>query len=45
MKFIVVLMLFLLAGCAQTQNNQPAVSGKTEPVNSPAIIQELTTHV
>lgn len=45
MKYsITLLMLWLLTGCAQ-QNQLSPVSGSPEPVNSPAIIQELTSHV
>jgi hypothetical protein len=32
-------------GCARHQGDLPPVSGEPEPVNSPAIIQELTHHV
>jgi type IV secretion system protein VirB8 len=43
MKYgITLLMLCLLAGCAQRNTQLPPVSGNPEPVNSPAIIQELT---
>ncbi|CAM3604270.1 hypothetical protein SB6411_02895 [Klebsiella spallanzanii] len=46
MKFsIILLMLCALTGCAQHQGDLPPVSGETAPVNSPAIIQELTRHV
>ncbi|HFE9149550.1 TPA: hypothetical protein ACGAUW_005639, partial [Klebsiella pneumoniae] len=46
MKYgITLLMLCLLAGCAQRNTQLPPVSGNPEPVNSPAIIQELTPHV
>lgn len=46
MKFsIFLLMLCALTGCAQHQGDLPPVSGELEPVNSPAIIQELTNHV
>ncbi|MDH7367934.1 hypothetical protein QE507_20530 [Escherichia coli] len=42
MKYgITLLMLCLLAGCAQRNTQLPPVSGNPEPVNSPAIIQEL----
>jgi len=45
MKYsIPFLVLWLLSGCAH-QNHLPPVSGNPEPVNSPAIIQELTNHV
>ncbi|SCX56562.1 hypothetical protein SAMN02927897_03318 [Kosakonia sacchari] len=45
MKFsIVFLMLCILSGCAQFQHDLPAVSGDLQPINSPAIIQELTKH-
>jgi hypothetical protein len=42
---IVFLMLCVLTGCAQHQRDLPPVSGDPRPVNSPAIIQELTKHV
>ncbi|PXW39074.1 hypothetical protein DFO54_12020 [Erwinia sp. AG740] len=42
---IVFLMLSILTGCAGHQRDLPPVSGDPQPVNSPAIIQELTTHV
>lgn len=43
MKFsIFLLMLCVLVGCAQHKGNLPPVSGSPQPVNSPAIIQELT---
>ncbi|HCD6356655.1 TPA: hypothetical protein NDU07_005084 [Klebsiella variicola] len=46
MKFsIFLLMLCVLTGCARHQGYLPPVSGEPEPVNSPAIIQELTHHV
>lgn len=46
MKYgIALVMLCLLAGCAQQQQPLPPVSGNPEPVNSPAIVQELTAHV
>ncbi|HCI5700178.1 TPA: hypothetical protein NPO04_003360 [Klebsiella pneumoniae] len=46
MKFsIILLMLCALTGCARHQGDLPQVSGEPEPVNSPAIIQELTHHV
>lgn len=46
MKFsILLLVLFALTGCAQHQGGLPPVSGDPQPVNSPAIIQELTHHV
>ncbi|MCE9858539.1 hypothetical protein [Raoultella planticola] len=46
MKFsIFLLMLCALTGCAQHKGNLPQVSGEPQPVNSPAIIQELTHHV
>ena len=46
MKFsIFLLMLCALTGCVQYQGDLPPVSGEPEPVNSPAIIQELTLHV
>ncbi|MGG4968458.1 hypothetical protein [Escherichia coli] len=46
MKYgITLLMLCLLAGCAQRNTQLPPVSGNPEPVKSPAIIQELTPHV
>ncbi|WP_374748758.1 hypothetical protein [Klebsiella variicola] len=46
MKFsIFLLMLCALTGCSQRQGDLPPVSGEPEPVNSPAIIQELTHHV
>ncbi|MFE8104419.1 hypothetical protein RBA71_23430 [Brenneria goodwinii] len=40
-----LLMLCALTGCAQHNDSLPPVSGTTQPVNSPAIIQELTNHV
>lgn len=39
---IVFLMLCALSGCAQHKGNFPPVSGDPQPVNSPAMIQELT---
>ncbi|UEM38103.1 hypothetical protein [Pectobacterium aquaticum] len=46
MKFSILLMvLCALTGCAQHQGELPLVSGDPQPVNSPAIIQELTHHV
>ncbi|AFI89712.1 hypothetical protein [Pectobacterium parmentieri] len=42
---LVFLMLCVLMGCAQRQRDLPPVSGDPQPVNSPAIIQELTKHV
>ncbi|EMD1656755.1 hypothetical protein WJF72_003324 [Klebsiella aerogenes] len=46
MKFsILLLVLCALTGCAQHQGNLPPVSGDPQPVNSPAMIQELTHHV
>lgn len=42
---IVFLMLCALTGCSQHQHDLSPVSGDPQPVNSPAIIQELTTHV
>lgn len=45
MKYGITLwMLCLLAGCAQQNTPVPPVSGHPEPVNSPAMIQELTPH-
>ncbi|HHO8472806.1 hypothetical protein [Klebsiella pneumoniae] len=45
MKFsIFLLMLCVLTGCAQLKGDLPPVSGDPQPVNSPAIIQELTKH-
>lgn len=45
MKYSITLwMLCLLAGCAQQHKTVPPVSGNPEPVNSPAMIQELTPH-
>lgn len=45
MKFsITFLMLCLLTGCAQ-HNDMAPVSGNEEPVNTPAIIQELSHNV
>nr|NMN92902.1 hypothetical protein [Brenneria salicis ATCC 15712 = DSM 30166]RBP60980.1 hypothetical protein DES54_12832 [Brenneria salicis ATCC 15712 = DSM 30166] len=41
---IVFLMLCALTGCAQHNFILPPVSGDPKPVNSPAIIQELTNH-
>ncbi|WP_369790319.1 hypothetical protein [Rouxiella sp. WC2420] len=46
MKFsILLLVLCALTGCAQHQGDLPPVSGDSQPVNSSAIIQELTHHV
>jgi len=46
MKFsILLLVLCALTGCAQHQVDLPPVSGDPLPVNSPAMIQELTHHV
>jgi len=46
MRFsIVLLLLCVLSGCAQHQPDLPPVSGDAQPVNSPAIIKELTKHV
>lgn len=46
MKFgILLLVLCALTGCAQHQGDLPPVSGDLLPVNSPAMIQELTHHV
>ncbi|MCS4273684.1 hypothetical protein M2416_004177 [Raoultella sp. BIGb0132] len=46
MKFsILLLVLCALTGCAQHQGDLPPVSGDLQPVNSPAMIQELTHHV
>lgn len=42
---LVFLMLCVLTGCAQHQHDMTPVSGDPQPVNSPAIIQELTKHV
>jgi hypothetical protein len=42
---LVFLMLCVLTGCAQHRHDLPPVSGDPQPVNSPAIIQELTKHV
>lgn len=42
---IIILVLCVLTGCAQHQRNLPPVSGAPQPVNSPAIIQELTHRV
>lgn len=39
--FIIIMMLCSLAGCASHSPFPPDVSGTPEPVNSPAIIQEL----
>ncbi|EJD6309538.1 hypothetical protein M0K57_RS02745 [Raoultella ornithinolytica] len=46
MKFsILLLVLYALSGCTQHHGDLPPVSGDPQPVNSPAIIQELTHHV
>ena len=46
MKFsILLLMMCALTGCAQHQGELPPVSGDPQPVNFPAIIQELIHHV
>lgn len=46
MKFsILLLVLCALTGCVQHQGDLPPVSGAPQPVNSPAMIQELTHHV
>ncbi|WP_183096569.1 hypothetical protein [Gibbsiella quercinecans] len=46
MKFsLFLLMLCTLTGCVQHNIDLPPVSGTPQPVNSPAIIQELTNHV
>ncbi|STR94736.1 Uncharacterised protein [Hafnia alvei] len=44
-RIIILLMLCVLTGCAQQKNSLPEISGKPEPVNSPVIIQELTSNV
>lgn len=40
-----LLMLCALTGCAQHNDSLSPVSGPPQPVNSPAIIQEMTKHV
>lgn len=40
-----LLLLCALIGCARHNDDLPPVSGDREPVNSPAIIQEVTAHV
>lgn len=46
MKFsILLLVLCTLSGCTQHHGDLPPVSGDPQPVNSPAMIQELTHHV
>lgn len=43
MKYsIIFMMLCALMGCAQQKDALPKVSGTAEPVNSPAIMEELT---
>ncbi|XBS69162.1 hypothetical protein ABK905_22260 [Acerihabitans sp. KWT182] len=42
---IFLLMLCALMGCTQHNVTLPPVSGEPQPVNTPAIIQELTSHV
>ncbi|KHN92610.1 hypothetical protein [Pectobacterium actinidiae] len=42
---LVFLMLCVLTGCAPRPHDLMPVSGDPQPVNSPAIIQELTKHV
>ncbi len=42
---IAFLMLCALMGCTQHNVTLPPVSGDPKPVNSPAIIQELTKYV
>ncbi len=42
---IVFLMLCVLTSCAQHKDDLPPVSGNPQPVNSPAIIEELIKHV
>lgn len=41
---IIFLMLCVLTGCTQHKDTLPPVSGDPQPVNTPAIIQELTNH-
>lgn len=38
------LVIWLLTACSH-QNHLPPVSGDPQPINSPAIIQELTKNV
>lgn len=46
MKFsILLLVLCALSGCVHHLGHLPPVSGDPQPVNSPAMIQELTHHV
>ncbi|GBO48481.1 hypothetical protein MFFDBJGM_01493 [Pectobacterium versatile] len=40
-----LLLLCAFIGCARHNDDLPPVSGDREPVNSPAIIQEVTAHV
>lgn len=42
---LVFLMLCVLTSCVQHRHDLPPVSGDPQPINSPAIIQELTKHV
>ncbi|WP_323635262.1 hypothetical protein [Pectobacterium polaris] len=42
---LIFLMLCVLTGCAPRHHDLTPVSGDPQPVNSPAIIQELTKHV
>ncbi|MBM6612528.1 MULTISPECIES: hypothetical protein [Enterobacteriaceae] len=42
---LVFLMLCVLTGCTPRPHDLTPVSGDPQPVNSPAIIQELTKHV
>src|SRR5471032_1704148 len=42
---IFLLMLYVLTGCVLHNVTLPPVSGEPQPVNTPAIIQELTSHV
>ncbi|KHS91011.1 conjugal transfer protein [Pectobacterium brasiliense] len=42
---LIFLMLYVLTGCTQRPHDLTPVSGDPQPVNSPAIIQELTKHV
>lgn len=46
MKYsILILMLCTLTGCAQKRDFLPGVSGEPEPVNTPAMIKELSKNV
>lgn len=40
-RFIIFMMVCILAGCAQKNHFPPDVSGSLQPVNSSSIMQEL----